>query len=131
MDLHGVAYMSEYIERTYFKNSTGGVSSWSIEQFRILKSCKSLTLDVHQEESDVCYAADMSLLLEHGQYILHNETSPSFVIHYYDGSTKNFFFMFGRSCTIEELPCDDYMKLCLKLKYGIENHDNRFLYSYQ
>ncbi len=52
-----------------------------------------------------------------GKYYFHREDGPA-MYHEFNGKRVCYFFLSGRGCLIEDLPCDPTLRLVLKLKYG-------------
>ncbi len=55
-------------------------------------------------------------MLIDGKYYLHNEKGPS--VECVGDRYTSGYYLAGRECGIDDLPCDDEMKMILKLKYG-------------
>ncbi len=109
--------MSEDIIQTISLYTPEGKHSktW-IDDYNIPKNSIEPTLFIESLESPSYHPNSMHLMLIHGIYVAHHESEPAYVTKLPKRTVYQFFIK-GKSCKIENLPCEDEVKCMLKLKY--------------
>jgi hypothetical protein len=99
---------------------------YHLDLYQIPTNIKEPTLKVSIEDTPTQYASTIHLKYHNEQYVLHHESEPSLILHH--PTIRYAFFVNGVTTQIEDLPCDNEVKLILKLKYSPIN--DAYVYAY-